>query len=229
MYLVQYSDQDGFVPEIIAMTALKYHTGSSDLSRELFTRLVDESVKYIERKGENIRATYGHTGHMLFRINWGRYVPYQGPYQVFCISHITRNGLGAVNFNRRFNILNVSERCENKGVKAFINIKDARSKGIEFWSQVGDRYGNKIFCFDPNLNECFYRYEYTPDYTSKERIMEYQSNYVDMIKRVCGLDESDAIRHIQNLMICEDDYIEDDDKLSDYEGAEELDMEKLKL
>lgn len=235
--LVRFSDQDGFVPEEIALSALKYHISGPEISTELFSRLLNESGRYIERKSTEstpsinlVRATYGHKGHMLMRINWGNYVPYQGHYKVFCISHITRNGLGVVNFNRKFNILNTSERCENKGVKGFIDIQDARMRGLEFWSQVGDRYGNKIFCFDTNLNECFSKYEYLPDYTSAERITALQGNYVDLVKRVCGFDEKGAIEHIQSLMLNESDYEDDvEEKLSDYDGTECMNFEKLSL
>ena len=225
--LVVYSDQDGFVPEKIGLVALKHHVNTQELSPELFNRLVDESGKYIERRGECIRATYGHKGDMMLRINWGKYVPYQGRYNIFCVTHFTRNGLGAVNFNRKFNILNTPDRCENKGVKGFIDIKEARSKGLEFWSQVGDRYGNKIFCFDANLSDFFFRYEYTSDYMSPERILNYQSNHVDLIKRMCGLDEKGAISHIQKLMLYEND--DSDEVLSDYDGTEVLGLEKLSL
>jgi hypothetical protein len=235
--LVRFSDQDGFVPEEIVLSALKYHINNPEFPVELFTQLLDESGRYIERTSNSstpsthfVRATYGHKGHMLMRINWGKYVPYQGHYKVFCISHITRNGLGVINFNRKFNILNTPERCENKGVKGFIDIQEARMRGLEFWSQVGDRYGNKIFCFDTNLNECFSKYEYIPDYTSSERIMGLQSNYVDLVKRMCGFDEKGAIGHIQALMLNEADYEDDvEEKLSDYDGTESVDLGKLSL
>jgi len=205
MHLVNYADQDGFVKEEIAMSALKYHTGFSDMSKDLFKTILDDCGRYVERVEDNVRATYGHKGHMLARINWGKYVPYQGRYNIFCLSHIVRNGLAAVNFNRKFNILNTPERCENKGVKGFIDIQEARKKGLEFWSQVGDRYGNKVFCFDTNLSDHFFRYEYVQDYTSPARILKYQPHSVDLIKRVCGLDEAGAIKHMQKLMIQEDD------------------------
>lgn len=216
--LVVYTDQDGFVKETVAMSALKYHTGFTDMTDAVFKQILDDCGRYVERNEGMVRASYGHKGHMLARINWGKYVPYQGRYSIFCISHIVRNGLGAVNYNRRFNILNTPERCENKGVKGFIDIHEARKKGMEFWSQVGDRYGNKIFCFDTNLSDIFFRYEYVHDYTSPERILKFQAHSIDLIKRVCGLDQEGAIKHMQKLMIQEDD-----------EGVDELDLESLRI
>ena len=60
--------------------------------------------------------------------------------------------------------------------------------------------------------------------------MGLQSNYVDLVKRMCGFDEKGAIGHIQALMLNEADYEDDvEEKLSDYDGTESVDLGKLSL
>lgn len=216
-------NRDGFVHDQI----VKSITFGSFVSDELFQDIIKTSGRMIESVSDDggkqyIRALYGHTGHILEAMNWGKFVPYTGRYDIFCLTHFVRNGLGAVNFNRRVNVLNVPERCENKGVKAFISIKKATEKGLSFWSQVGDRYGNKVFCFDVNLSEHFDRFEYVADYTSEEHIKKFQTPFMELIMSVRRIDEKTAIKHIQKLMYTEDDDDDDDETL-------DLDISTLRL
>jgi hypothetical protein len=47
---------------------------------------------------------------------------------------------------------------------------------------------------------------------------------------MCGFDEKGAIGHIQALMLNEADYEDDvEEKLSDYDGTESVDLGKLSL
>jgi hypothetical protein len=206
--LVPYMRRDGFFPEPVVKIAMEHVIGEK-LSPEVFSQVVDGFARAVERREEGgeklVRATFGHSGKILAALNWGRYTPYVVRFPVFCLTHFTRNGLGAVNYNRTFNLLNTPERCDNKGVKGYINVQKAMATGVEFWSQVGDRYGNKIFCFDPNLADHIYHFEYVPDYTDPERMKRSQSNYIETVKAVCGMDEEGAIRHLQKLVVIEED------------------------
>ena len=156
-----------------------------------------------------IRATFGHSGDVLEKMNFGKYVKYDGPYKVFCITHTSPFGLGAVNYNRTFNILNTPERCDNKGIKLYIDIDEARSKyGVEFWSQVGDRYKNKIFCFDTNLRFAFFKIEYSGAYNMPENLTNIHGKTIDFLKSMMHkIPEEDrsrlAILQVQKLIIQE--------------------------
>ena len=211
--ILPYMTPDGSIPEGLARDV----TFRGLMSDEEFDKLL--TCRNLERTTnaqgwKYVRATHGHKGSILNKLLHGKYVPYSGPYDIFCVSHTTRVGLGSVNSGRRFNILMTPERCENKGVKGFISILDAKAKGLTFWSQVGDRYGNKIFCFDIELSENFTRVEYVSDYSSPERIKKYQEGFVNRIKNVCGFDDEKAIEHIQKLIVT----IDDDDENADETG-----------
>lgn len=228
--LLPYMDKDGFFPESIVKTAMEHYMHEK-LSPEVFAQIVDGFAKAIERvdtPDKRIKATFGHSGKIALALNWGRYVPYPRPerHRIFCITHFTRNGLGSINYNRTFNLLTTPERCENKGVKAYINIVSARENGVEFWSQVGDRYGNKIFCFDPTLVDHIEYVEYTHDYTNPERIRKTQAGCLETIKAVCGVDEESAVKHLQKLFF---EYDADDECEVGYDNDVHLDLENLKI
>jgi len=204
--LVPYMSQDGTIDTKI----LKKVTG---IDFE-YTDIVDD--RYISGVCNNddssfIRAIFGHKSPILDKMNYGKYVKYAGRYKVFCITHTCLDGLGSVNYNRKFNILNIPERCENKGVKAYINVENARKKGLEFWSPVGDRYQNKIFCFDVELRDEVFYTEYVADYTSPERLKNTHVNIINAIKNF-GVDEDVALKRVQNMIILDEvnDEVNDD-------------------
>ena len=164
---------------------------------------------YIHEGKTFIRALFGQYGRVLEGINYGKYVKYNGKYKIFCITHICLDGLGAINMNRTFNILNVPERCDNKGVKGYIHIDDARQKGLEFWSPTGDRYQNKIFCFDYDIREAIFKIEYVHNYKSPERLMQTHAKNILMMKNF-GMNDVEALNHVQSLVISdEEDFNED--------------------
>lgn len=168
-----------------------------------------------------IRATFGHSGLILEKINYGKYVKYDGPYKIFCITHTSPFGLGAVNYNRAFNILNVPERCSNKGIMLYINIEEARQSGIEFWSQVGDMYKNKVFCFDINMRFSFFKIEYATCYNSHESLLQSHGNLINLMKTFMGNGKDDiektklALEHVSRLIVQDDEDDEDDDDVLD--------------
>lgn len=215
---------DGFTYE---ETVKKYFSIADESE---FETLLSSCGKNVERTLLNgykvVRATFGHAGPLLFMINYGKFVPYDGPYETFCLSHVTTSGLGILSTNRKVNVLNVPDRCENKGVKAFVNVK---SSGLLFWLQVGDRYRNKVFCFDPKLNEHFYKLEYVDDYNSPERIKKFQSTAVQNLMTLNKYSEEEAVKHIQKLFIIVGDEDEDEEVLSDYDVSSELKLERVLL
>jgi hypothetical protein len=130
-------------------------------------QLGDRIEVQVRDNGTYVRAMYGWKGRVAFRVLGSQYQPYCGNNRVFCITHKSMFGLGELNFGRRVNVLDTPDRCINKGVKACLNIADAGKKGLTFFSKLGDRYGNRIFCFDANLNEHFSSFEYTDQYIEK--------------------------------------------------------------
>ena len=130
-------------------------------------QLGDRIEVQVRDNGTYVRAMYGWKGPIAFRVLGSQYQPYPGKNRVFCITHKSMFGLGELNFGRRVNVLDTPDRCINKGVKACLNIADAGKKGLTFFSKLGDRYGNRIFCFDANLNEHFSSFEYTDQYIEK--------------------------------------------------------------
>ena len=194
----------------VELESFKKFIGENSINEE---ELID--AKYvIENKTPDgkrfIKATYGHKGKIADIVNYGLYSRYDGPYKVFCITHVSLEGLGAINFKRTFNILNVPERCDNKGVKGFIDVVKARDQGVEFWSQVGDRYKNKIFCFDLKLPEYIQKLEYVDDYTSPERLKRTHVNSINYYKELIKGEFTDeektemAVEKVRSLII-EDD------------------------
>jgi hypothetical protein len=130
------------------------------------------------------------------------YVPYTGPYDIFCISHTTFACLGAVHLHRPVNILTIPERCENKGVKAYISLKKCHD--ILFWSKKSDLYQNKIYCFDSRLRENFFFVEYVSDYNSSERIEKFKLRQINNLITMFSISKEEAIARIKRLFIADD-------------------------
>jgi hypothetical protein len=184
-----------------------------------FIDVVDERfiASIVGKDGKRyIRATFGHKSPILERMNYGKYVKYNGRYNVFCITHTSLDGLGAVNTNRTLNILNIPERCENKGVKGYINIENARKDGFEFWSPVSDRYQNKIFCFDIDLRSSVYKFEYVPNYASEELLVKTHASVITAIQNF-GVSNQEALKRVKDLIIIEEN------------SEEDIDMEELRI
>lgn len=161
-------DGDGFLDMSMIDT---YGLEVDELGDEIEVDIRDDGKTYI-------RAMYGWKGAIAYRVLSRQYQPYRGIHRVFCISHTSMVGLGELNFGRRVNVLDTPERCKNKGVKACINIERAGKNGLAFFSKIGDKYGNRIFCFDPELKENFISFEYSPEYEANLEELPYFKNYI---------------------------------------------------
>lgn len=214
-----YFNQEGFVAEDVVRHCLSINPKDFETAVVSCGRNIEQTLY---NNVSIIRATFGHAGYLLCKMNYGKFVPYVGPYDTFCLSHTTLSGLGTLSANRKVNVLTIPERCENKGVKAFVKA----NCGLLFWSQVGDRYGNKVFCFDPRLNENFYHIDYVDDYNSAERIKKYNSTQIDSLMRMNNFSEKEAIEHIKKLFIT---VTEEEEVLSDYDCSEELHIRSVSL
>jgi hypothetical protein len=146
-----------------------------------------------------IRATYGWKGPIAYRVLYGKYIPYTGSNNVFCVSHTTLQGLGELNFGRRINVLDTPDRCPNKGVRGFIDINESRTKGLTFFSKIGDRYGNRIFSFDPELNRHFFKIEYLLGYDDIENLKRMHKDTLELYKKF--MSEENALAMLKKLVI----------------------------
>ena len=171
---------------------------------EIITRPVAPNVE-----AKFIRATFGHVGDVAQRLYTGQYVPYSGDNDVFCVTHFSQFGLGEINANRPVNVLSTPDITINKGVVGYVSISQARLRGVEFWTKVGDRYGNKVACFDPELKECFYHLAYVPTYTDEESLLRTHANIISSYSRF--MSPLQALTQVKRLIITE----ESDDSDSD--------------
>jgi hypothetical protein len=193
-------DDDAFVPLPAVNT---YGLEPFQLGKDIEVILDEQGRPYI-------RAIYGWKGPVAMRAMYGQFVPYSGDNNIFCMSHSSLNGLGELNVSRRINLLETPDRCANKGVRAFVNISEARRKGIEFWSRIGDRYGNKIYCFDPKLNENFFNIEYNDKYRNEEVLKITHAASIEKYSKRFGSHEK-AIEHVRKLIISEEESEEESD------------------
>jgi hypothetical protein len=119
-----------------------------------------------------IRATHGHKGDVLAKMMYGQYVPYRGPNDIFCLTHFSAYGMGDITHNRPMNMLSTPDITQNKGVIAHVSIAMARARGCEFWSKIGDRYLNKVVCFDIDLKASLYGMKYLDTYGTPESLIK---------------------------------------------------------
>ena len=164
-----------------------------------------------------IRATFGHKGDVARRIYAGQYVPYSGSNDIFCLTHFSVYGLGVINANRPVNMLTTPEMTISKGVVGYLSISQARLRGIEFWSKVGDRYNNKVVCFDTDLTECFYHFSYADGYTADESLVRAHAVHSSLYSKF--MSPLNALAQVKRLIISEDT-----DDESDIELGIDMDM-----
>lgn len=161
-----------------------------------------------------IRATYGHKGDVLAKMLYGMYVPYKGSNDIFCITHTSDFGLGEISHGRTMNILSTPDVSENKGVMAFVSISMARARGCEFWSRVGDRYGNRVACFDIDLRTSFSNLKYTETYGEDENLIHTHASAMTSYRRF--MSPAKAFAQIKRLFI----EVSDDEEDADDEREE---------
>jgi hypothetical protein len=163
-----------------------------------------------------LRATYGHKGEVAARMNYGQYVSYRGSADIFCVTHFSLIGLGEINHTRHVNILSTPDITPNKGCIGYISVSQARLRGIEFWSKVGDRHGNKIACFDPEIRECFHNIKYVDTYGSEESLLRTHSGAIANYSRF--LSPERALQQAKRL------FIEDNDESGDESNTETIEF-----
>ena len=193
--LVQVMDSNGFVQ---ARFINMYNLSTYQLGKDIEVIRDDCGYPYI-------RAMHGWKGPVAMRVMYGKFVPYSGPNNIFCMSHVSVYGLGEFNFTRHVNVLETPDKCVNKGVRAFVNISDARRKGFDFWSKIGDRYGNKIYCFDSNLNENFFKIEYHDKYGNEEVLKITHGATIETYAKLMGGSRERALKQVKKLFITADD------------------------
>jgi hypothetical protein len=180
---------------------------------EIITRPVAPNVD-----AKFIRATFGHKNEVAQRLYTGTYVPYSGPNDIFCLTHFAHFGLGEINSGRQVNMLTTPDITINKGVVGYVSISQARLRGVEFWSKIGDRYGNKVVCFDVELKECFYHFVYVPTYADEESLLRTHAGSISLYSRF--MSPLKALAQAKRLIITEEDDDESDIEL----GVENMDM-----
>jgi hypothetical protein len=188
-------DDDAFVPLPAVNT---YGLEPFQLGKEIEVILDEQGRPYI-------RAIYGWKGPVAMRAMYGQFVPYSGENNIFCMSHTSLYGLGELNVSRRVNVLETPDRCVNKGVRAFVNISQSRRKGLEFWSKIGDRYGNKIYSFDPKLNENFFKIEYHDKYGNEEVLKITHGGSIETYAKLMSGSHEKAMKQVKKLFITEEE------------------------
>ena len=193
--LIPVMDINGFVPiKSVNMQGLS----PRDIGKEIELITDHQGNHYV-------RALYGWTGAVALHVMRGKFVPYSGKHNIFCMSHVSTRGLGELNQSRVVNVLEVPERCENKGIRAFVNVAEARKNGIEFWAKVGDRYGNKIYCFDPTLNLNFFKLEYHDKYGTKEFLEKAHAETIELYSKLMKGSRERALTQAKKLFITEEE------------------------
>ena len=169
---------------------------------EIITRQVAQNVY-----GTFIRATYGYKLDVAKRVFFGQYVPYSGPNDIFCATHFSQFGLAEINANHQINTLSTPDITINKGVVGYVSISQARLRGVEFYSKVGDRHNNKIACFDTDLKDCFYTFVHVPTYANEDSLIRTHANIISTLARF-GVSQATALIRVKNLIISDDDDLE---------------------
>ena len=188
---------------------------------EIITRQVAPNVE-----AHFIRATFGHKLDVAQRIYFGHYVRYSGPNDIFCVTHTSQFGLAEINTGRQVNMLATPDITVSKGVVGYVSISQARLRGVEFYSKVGDRYNNKVVCFDTELKECFHNIVYADTYFGEESLIRTHANIISTLARF-GVSQAIAIARVKRLIISDDEDNDADDEDTDNDEDDEDDNEEL--
>jgi hypothetical protein len=100
------------------------------------------------------------------------------------------------------NMLSTPDITQNKGVAAYVSLAQARARGFEFWSRVGDRYQNKVVCFDQDLKECFYEMKYVESYCAEESLLRTHVGAIASYSRFMSPER--AFAQVKRLIIAEE-------------------------
>jgi len=185
-----------------------------------------EKITDVEMNPEKsaIRATYGHKGYVAQIRYYGEYVPYSGPYTVFCFTHTATRGLGDINSKRRYNILRTPERTKSAGVVAYVNL--AANPEMELWSRVGDRWQNEVCCLDTKISNFITKIVYDTNYM--DNMDSNHNSDIVYLQEKWGLDRELASARVKALMFS---YIESGDASVEVSDDDDLalEMESLAL
>ena len=175
-----------------------------------------EKITDVEMNPEKsaIRATYGHKGYVAQIRYYGEYVPYSGPYTIFCFTHTSMRGLGDINSKRRYNILRTPERTKSSGVVAYVDI--SINPEMELWSRVGDRWQNEVCCLDTKISNFITKVVYDTNYI--DNIDSNHNSDIVFLQEKWGLDRQLATARVKALMFSCD--------VSDYESAESVEVSR---
>ena len=166
-----------------------------------------EKITDVEMNPEKsaIRATYGHKGYVAQIRYYGEYVPYSGPYTIFCFTHTGHRGLGDINSKRRINILRTPERTKSAGVVAYVDLRT--NPEMELWSRVGDRWQNEVCCLDSKISNFITKIVYDTNYM--DNIERNHNSDIVYLQEKWGIAQELASARVKALMLSCD--------VSDYE------------
>lgn len=190
------------------------HALRIELTADIVDKLKQQPSIEFYPGDQYIRATFGHGGLVIAKMVQRSHTIYTGPQKIFCISHTSMDGLGAINAGRKVSMLVPPEFCFNKGVRAYVDIDVLARNGIFVWHQNGDRQ-TKVFCFSPDLRNFTYGTEYTPDYFKDLNLLRTHGKLCESLRAYHPtMSDTDfkkfAIERIKRLVIHEDTDDEDD-------------------
>ena len=218
----QYSTRAEIISGLRGDSALyvnKMYTGAwvsldaLDLHGFEYSDVFPEKITDVELNTEKtaVRATYGHMGYTAQMRYYREYVPYSGPYFIFCFTHFSHRGLGDISAKRAFNILRVPERTRSAGVVAYINLK--KCPKIELWSRVSDRYQNEVVCFDTKICNYIDKIVYDPNYI--DNVETNHKGEISYLQEKWGIDRQVAIERVRKLIFSFDEIDESIESLCD--------------
>jgi hypothetical protein len=182
-----------------------------------------EKITDVEMNPEKsaIRATYGQKGYVAQIRYYGEYVPYSGPYTVFCFTHTSNRGLGDINSKRRYNILRTPERTKSAGVVAYVDL--ATNPEMELWSRVGDRWQNEVCCLDTKISNFITKIVYDTNYM--DNMDSNHNSDIVYLQEKWGLDRELASARVKALMFSCDYELESGDTSVEVSDDEDLALE----
>lgn len=203
-----HTNDTGYVPVLLFKQLVESIIGAP-FTDELVEKFKKTQSIEFHSSGEYVRAAFGHGGYVIARMLQLSHTLYTGPQKVFCISHTSVDGLGAINAGRKTSMLVPPEFCFNRGVRAYVNIDTLARNGIPVWHQNGDRQ-TKVFCFSPDLRNFTYGLEYTDEYFKDENLARVHAKIYDSLRQFHQTLPEPAFKtfvmdRIKRLVIHEDD------------------------
>ena len=217
------TNQTGFVYYPFFKQLFELVTGF-ELSDDILEKF--KKLPSLEFHPENyVRARFGHEGMVLAIMLRQTHVLYTGPQKVFCLSHTSMDGLGAINAGRNVSMLSPPEFCFNKGVKAYFDIDTLAKNGISVWKQIGDRQ-TKVFCYNTELRQNAFKIEYSPEYFNEANLLRTHAKLGEALRPFYTHLSNDEFRTVLSSRIKKLVIHEEDDDVS-ASSSDELDIDGL--